>query len=222
MSHARQRGFGGLEIAIVVLLLGVIIVLTLKGTNLIAPMRAFVTVQQINQYKSAVAHYQSEFGSLPGDDAAAPRRWKRDPALFTFNGAIVSMAGDGLINGLYDDASSASGEQYMAWSDLRAATLVDGDPHLVGPSARPENIYGGTVGFAERNLGLEHVLCLTDVPGADAGLIDKRLDDAVISTGSFRATSQWDPVGAKNTFSQPDAAPYDTGKTYLICFPAAL
>lgn len=220
-SRTSQAGFGGIEIAVAVLVLGMVFIFTMKGTALVAPMRAFVVSQQINQYRAAFTQYEVDYRAPPGDDAGAPKRWKRDPSLFNVGGVIVSLAGDGTINGLYDDPANASGEQYMAWSDLRAAGLVQGDPKLVGPSARPENLYGGTVGFAEKNLGIERAICLSRVPGTDAALLDRRLDDAVISTGSFRGTAQWDPVGAMNTFPQADMAPYDPEKTYLICFPAA-
>ena len=214
-------GFGAIELVVVVIILGGIFLLTLKGTNLVAPMRARVTEQQILQYQSAILHYQVDFNALPGDDAGAPSRWGRDESLFNIYGlASVSFAGDGKIQGLFDDPSNASGEQYMAWSDLRSGGYVEGDSTLVGQSARPENLYGGVYGLAEDNLGLQQVLCLTKVPGRDAELIDKALDDGKISTGHIVATSQWDPVVANNHFSAPDTAAYDPEKTYLICLPA--
>jgi len=218
--RSDARGFGAIELILVVIILGMVFLFTLKGRELIAPMRIFVTIQQINQYKSALFHYETDFKALPGDDPAAPNRWKRIPSLFVLDFAEpVSLAGDGKLNGLFDDAQNPSGEQYLAWSDLRAGGFVQGDPALVGQSARPENVYGGAYGFAEDNLGLDQVLCLSQVPGRDAATIDKRLDDDSISTGTLRGTSQWDPVGAKNHFAQPDTAAYDPEKTYIICFP---
>jgi prepilin-type N-terminal cleavage/methylation domain-containing protein len=198
--NAARRGFGIIELALVIVILGIAFVLTLKGTALIAPMRAFVVSQQINQYRSAVLHYQIDFRGMPGDDPAAPARWGRDPALYVAGGRILSLAGDARIDGSLDDAANASGEQYLAWSDLRRAGFVEGDPTLVGISARPENTYGG-------------------VPGTDAALLDKRLDDGNISTGQLRGTSQWDPVGRKNDFPEPDGVSYDPEKTYIICLP---
>jgi hypothetical protein len=217
--NAVGRGFGIIELALVIVILGIAFVLTLKGTALIAPMRAFVVSQQINQYRSAVLHYQMDFRGMPGDDPGAPARWGRDPALYVAGGRILSLAGDARIDGSLDDAANASGEQYLAWSDLRRAGFVEGDPTLVGISARPENTYGGVFGFAAQNLGLQQVLCLTMVPGTDAALLDKRLDDGNISTGQLRGTSQWDPVGRKNDFPEPDGVSYDPEKTYIICLP---
>lgn len=216
----RTRGFGAIELIMTMVILGMVFLFALQGRKLLPPMRSFVTIQQINQYKSAVSHYTADFKAPPGDDTAASGRFRRPPALFVLGFASpVSYAGNGKIDGLLDDGQNPSGEQFLAWVDLRYGGYVEGDAALVGQSARPENIYGGTYGFAEDNFGLNQVLCLSQVPGADAELIDKKLDDRSIATGIVRATSQWDPTGAKNHFAQPDTAPYDPEKTYIICLP---
>jgi len=220
LRHPRPNGgFGSIELVIAVVILGMIFLFTLKGTVAVASMRAFVTGQQINTYKSAMLQYQTDFNAVPGDDTGAPGRWDRDPSLYLVDGRAVAFVGDARINGLFDDSTNPSGEQFMAWHDLRSGGYVEGDRTLVGQTARPENLYGGVYGFAEGNLGLDQVLCLTQVPGTDAALIDRRLDDASISTGQIRGTSQWDPVGAMNRFDAPDSAPYDPEKTYIICTP---
>jgi len=216
----RARGFGAIELIIVIIVLGAIMVLTLKGTQLIAPMRAFVIAQQLDRYQASVLQYQADIRALPGDDPGGASRWsQREDALFMLGNAPVSYAGDNKLNGLLDDSGNAAGEQYMAWSDLRAGGYLPGDPKLTGQSARPENTYGGVYGFAEDNLGLQQVLCMTRVPGRDAEILDTRLDDGKIATGRLRGTSQWDPVEAKNHFAAPDSAPYDPEKTYIICLP---
>jgi len=216
-----SRGFGAIELALVLVVLGIVFTFTLKGAALIPKMRAFVIGQQINQYKSAVQHYQDVYRNMPGDDPAAPGRWNRPPSLFVMSGRAFSLAGDSKIDGLLDDAGNASGEQYMAWSDLRNAGLAEGDPTLVGISARPENFYGGAFGFAAENLGLQQVLCLTRVPGADAETLDNQFDDGKVATGEMRGTSQWDPTEKKNNFPEPDKDPYNPEKTYIICVPNA-
>jgi prepilin-type N-terminal cleavage/methylation domain-containing protein len=214
-----HRGFGLIELIMVIFVLGAAFLMTLKGTALIAPLRAYAVAQQISHYQSGVMQYQADMLALPGDDILGPKRWKRAEALYNFGGAPVSFAGNTKIDGFLDDSGNAQGEQYVAWQDLRLAGYVDGDPTLVGQSARPENTFGGTFGFAADNFGLQQVLCISQVPGRDAALIDKRLDDGVVSTGRMRGTSQWDPVEAKNHFSAPDSTPYNPEKTYIICLP---
>lgn len=220
-ARRAARGFGAIEMMVAVVILGMAFLFALKGRALLAPARAFLTIQQINQYKAAFSNYILEYKAIPGDDAAAPGRWRRQPSLYILplSPQPVSFAGDGRIRGPFDESQSPLGEQFMVWSDLRNAGLIPGDGSLVGQSARPENVFGGVFGFAEDNLGMDQVLCLGQVPGTDAQIIDKRLDDDSISTGEIRATSQWDPVGVMNRFAQPDTAAYDPEKTYLICLP---
>ena len=200
-------------------ILGVMFLFALKGAPLISSMRAFVMGRQIYQYQSAVLHYQADYQALPGDDEAAPERWGRPPSLFHTTNGNVSFMSDGKIDGLLSDPLNATGEQYLAWQDLRLGGYVDGDVKLVGQSAQPETRTGVIFGFAEDNLGLQQVLCLSKVPGRDAELLDKQLDDGNPATGRLRGTSKWDPIGAHNHFSEPDSAPYDPDKTYIICLP---
>ena len=218
--HNATRGFGLIELIVVIVILGIIFLMTLKGAALIAPMRAVVVAQQIENYRAAVQRYQAEYSALPGDDPAAATRWGRTEAIYNMGNAVVSFAGNGKINGLFDDVANAAGEQFVAWRDLRLGGFIEGDRELVGQSSRPENAFNGVYGFAEDNLGLNQVMCLTKVPGREAQLIDKRLDDGTISTGRLRATSRWDPVEAKNHFPKPDDAAYDPEKTYIICLPS--
>jgi hypothetical protein len=221
LDHLRSRsGFGAIEVVIAVVILGMVYVFTLQGLTLISSMRAFVLAQQIGQYRSAVQQYEIEYSALPGDDPGASGRWGRPEALYASSTKLMlSLAADGKINGLFDDPGNTLGEQYVAWNDLRLAGLVAGDSTLVGQSARPETMGDITYGFAERNLGLDQVMCLTRVPGEDAARLDKRLDDGAAGTGQLRGTSKWDPVGANNQFEKPDTTPYDPDKTYIICLP---
>lgn len=218
-TRIAERGFSGIEFTVVIILLGIALVLTLRGAAAIPAIRSYVLMQQIQNYQIAIRQYEADYRMLPGDDTAAPQRWRRQDALYQLDGAIVSYAGDGKIEGELDDIANTLGEQFLAWSDLRKGGYIGGDPTLVGQSARPENTFGGSYAFAEDEFGLQQVLCLTKVPGRDAELLDRRLDDGKPSTGQVRATSKWDPAIVHNHFTQPDVAPYDPKKTYIICLP---
>lgn len=215
----HQRGFGAIEAALVIVILGIVALFVMKGASLIPSMRAFVLAQQINQFQMAVSQYQADYRALPGDDPYGAKRWSRPDALFNTGNTVVSLSGDGKIDGLLDDSVNPLGEQYLAWSDLRYAGAIEGDATLVGQSARPETSSGGFFGFAAQNLGIAQALCISKVSGADALWLDKRLDDGVLATGKLRGTSEWNP-GAGNQFSEPDTGDYNPEKTYIICVPA--
>ena len=217
-SSAASRGFSGMELTIALMVLGMIFVMTLKGASAILAMRAFVLAHQIEGYQSAVMQYVSDRAALPGDDARAPGDG-RQPSLVMVGGQPVSFAGDGKIDGDLDDPVNPLGEQYLAWQDLRRRQYVEGDAALVGQSAQPEHMYGGVFGFAADEFGLNQVLCLTKIPGDAAAAIDRKMDDGNVATGRLRGTSRWDPAEAHNHFTEPDSAPYDPAKTYIICLP---
>jgi prepilin-type N-terminal cleavage/methylation domain-containing protein len=215
-----RRGFGVIELIVVVSILGGAFLMALKGEVLVNRVKAVLTADQIERIQYSIQSYTVQFNNmLPGDDGRAPKRWNRDLSTFLVNGREGSFMDDGIIQGSLSDPENVNGEQYMAWRDLRFAEILDGDPNLHGESARPENLFGGFFAFAEENLGLQQVLCLTEVPGLAAAHIDKALDDGRIATGRLRGTSRWDPARAKNQFAEPDSIPYDPEKTYIICLP---
>lgn len=218
-SFRTQRGFGGLEVVIAVVILGVVFAMAMKGAALVETMRAFIATYQIQNYQYKVFAYQAQFNHLPGDDPEAPRRFQRERAVFINQGVPLSLAGDLKLDGKLSDALSPNGEQFMAWRDLRYFGL-EGDPRAPGASAMPENPFGGVYGFDEGNLGQKGgSLCATRIPGRAAQMIDKRLDDGVIDKGAVVATSRYDVASAGNHFEAPDSQPYDVEKEYIICAP---
>lgn len=204
---------------IIVAILGFTFLMALKGRDLVHKTRGIVVAGQLRGFQVSVRQYEDQYRAMPGDDPAAPGRWRRTNSIYVVNGVSASSTGDHRIQGPLSDYGNATGEQFNAWRDLRFAGLVDGDTDLVGQSAMPENVFGGAYGFAEDNFGIEDVICATQIPGSAAALIDQRLDDGMIATGTVRATSGWDPLTTRNRFEEPDKSPYDPSKTYIICVP---
>jgi prepilin-type N-terminal cleavage/methylation domain-containing protein len=218
-TKPRTRGFSIIEMCVAIILLGIAFMLTLKGRALIDNMRALMAGYEAQMYQTKVELYISEFHYPPGDDPVAPNRYGRPESITIYLGTPVSLAGNFKLNGLLTDPLNATGEQYMAWRDLRYAHLISGDEKLSGESASPENPFGGVFGFDEGNLGQTGgSLCLTKVPGRAAELIDKRLDDGVVNTGKVVATSKFS-LNEHNHFAAPDLEPYDYAKTYIVCMP---
>lgn len=214
------RGFGLIEFVCAIVVLGIAMLLALKGGALLQNLRAVTTGYQLRQYQAAVMRYVAENRVMPGDDRYATQRFGREPAFMVQGGRVISKVGNGVIDGHLSDFGSARGEQIMAWNDLRSAGMVDGDPSAVGFSALPENPFGGIFGFDEGNLGQTGgSICATEIPGRAAAQIDDRLDDGNPSSGKVLATSRFS-VDVGNHFPGPDNAPYDVEKTYIVCVPA--
>jgi hypothetical protein len=220
-SARPASGFSALEGIVAIIILGLGFAAVLKGAVVVDTVRAFVAGYKLQQYQARVLMYATTEKYLPGDDPGGPRKWGRPGAVTLLRNAPVSKVGDSKIDGKLSDQLNPTGEQFMAWRDLRYAGILDGDPELAGVSAAPENPFGGIYGFDEGNLGQKFAsLCLTRVPGRAAEMIDKRFDDGVIDKGSIVGTSQYDPVDALNHFEEPETQPYDVEKEYIICAPA--
>src|SRR4029077_11826118 len=92
----QQSGFTLVEIAIVLVIIGLLLGGVLKGQELIYNQKVKSTYDMYRQYTAAMYGYQDRYKALPGDDAKALTRGfivqPGDPA-------IVAGGGDGYING---------------------------------------------------------------------------------------------------------------------------
>ncbi len=215
-----RRGFGVIELAIAMVILGIVFVMTLKAGVLVDSIRAVMVTYQIQSIQNRILVYRADYAAFPGDDPRAARRFGRENAMFLRQNAVVSFVGDDKIDGKLSDALSPNGEQFMAWRDLRYAGAWPGDPKTPGLSALPENPFGGVYGFDEGNLGqTKGSICATRIPGHAAAMIDDRLDDGLPDKGAVVATSRYDSSIALNHFDEPDSQPYSVEKEYIICAP---
>lgn len=207
------------EVVMVVSLLGAFALMTLKGTAAIDSIKAYLMIRQFQAFQSAVMTYQAQFGSLPGEDGGAPRRYLRPPSTLARAGMQISLIGNGALDGELYDQLSPNSETFMAWRDLRYFEAIPGDPKVAGASAMPENPFGGFYGFDQGNLGQKGgSLCATRISGRAAQMIDNRLDDGKINTGDVVATSKFS-IEQNHHFDAPDTTPYDFEKEYIICVP---
>ena len=125
-SKFLQSGFTLVELAIVLLIVGLLISGILKGQELIENSRTTATIQQIKAYEAAVNTFRDSFGGLPGDMRLAV---SRVPGCVTATNACANGDGDGLIGGSAE-AGTASGavgtERTQFWLHMALANLITG------------------------------------------------------------------------------------------------
>jgi type II secretory pathway pseudopilin PulG len=213
----KQRGITLVEIAIVLVIIGLLLGGLLKGQELIAQARIKSVSNDFNSVTVAYLSYRDRYRAHPGDDAAATR-WALGPA------ATSATAGNGALEGLWNDAAAAvEPETRLFWWHLRAAGLFVGPTAPAAQAAsQPVNVFGGLIGAASGTgvptLGLRGVLvCSSGIPDKVASGVDAQLDDQRAGTGSLRAI-----VGGSTTPLAPLASPpadyVATGSThYLLC-----
>jgi prepilin-type N-terminal cleavage/methylation domain-containing protein len=116
-----QNGFTLVEIAIVMIIVGLLIGGTFGGMKLIENMQVNKTVQDLKAIESAALTFKDTYGRLPGDIVNPAARLPNCTA------APCSTAGNG--NRRYDfttwsEALTATMEKYTFWSHLQAADLL--------------------------------------------------------------------------------------------------
>lgn len=221
----KQLGFTLVEIAIVLVIIGLLLGGVLKGQELITQAKIKNVANDFNATAAAVLAYQDRYKKLPGDDDGAPTRWTT-PALT----ASTGTAGNGTIEGGYNPTVAGT-ETGLFWAHLRLAGFITGDASTATEAVKPPlNAAGGVLGVqpgggagpAFITGGIQgiagHALCSSNLPGKIASAIDSQFDDGKPDTGAVRGFALTSNNMAVNETTAP-APVYseDAGSIYLVC-----
>jgi prepilin-type N-terminal cleavage/methylation domain-containing protein len=165
----NQKGFTLVEIAIVLVIIGLLIGGILKGQSMIRNARVKSLVNDMENLKAAIYTYQDRYGMLPGDENDP-----NSPPNDTF---------DGNNNGLLNEADGREME------DLRLAGIIPGTGITL-----PTHRFGGTLRVDRIVIGgsqnINQVVA-TNIPGEICQEIDTRYDDGVYNTGDIRGNAAY-------------------------------
>lgn len=226
----KQTGFTLIEIAIVLVIIGLLLGGVLKGQELINSAKVKNLATDFKNVPVYIYGYQDKYHALPGDDANVVTHLGNagTPCGGTAGGTAVPLAnscapGSGVIDGGWDSLTAAT-ESYVFWQHVRLAGFAAGttDTTAAGqPNYTPTNAVGGNIGITNAaqspitNLTGTYIVCSNAIPGKFAIQLDTTLDDGNTATGSLQVV----PV---NTPTSTPAAPIQTANIvpdtpYLVC-----
>ncbi|HEC15715.1 MAG TPA: prepilin-type N-terminal cleavage/methylation domain-containing protein [Sedimenticola sp.] len=173
-------GFTLVEIAIVLVIIGLLLGGVLKGQQMIENTKYKNFKQQIDSYRGAVYSFQDRYKALPGDFAQASTKLTAPAGVTIRNGN-----GNGQVQGGYCSADNE--EACIVWQHLILAGLIGGDASATGTNARRTHTYGGMISSIATgnwaNGRTELKILMQGVPGDVAQRLDDELDDGNATSG---------------------------------------
>lgn len=192
-GRRAPSGFTLLEIAVGLLVLGLLVGGVLKGQELITAARVRAVIQQQDSVKTAYLGFLDRFRALPGDYANATT------TLTGVSTACGTASSPGNGNG-NARIQSADGEAILAWEHLSKAGFLAGTytcsgNNAINAASVPRNRYGqhlqliydsNYVGNARDGHNLKTG---NDVPSDILAEVDRKIDDGNALRGTFRGST---------------------------------
>ncbi len=208
----NQSGFTLVEIAIVLVIIGLLLGGVLKGQELInsAKVKNFAT--DFRNIPLFIYGYQDKFKALPGDDRLATTHLGTGATLTP----TVATLGNGRIEGNFN-SETATDESLAFWQHVRLANLASGATDFSSAAlisaGVPRNADGGRIGVQSTvpitGMTGSYFVCSEGIQGKFAKQIDITMDDGNTEGGSVRVGSGASlPLAAVATTAIVDGNPY--------------
>lgn len=217
----QQTGFTLIELAIVLVIIGLLLGGVLKGQELINSAKVKNMASDFKNTQVYIYGYQDKYRALPGDDS--------NPTAHVGSTAIkaASGTGDGVISGIWSGGTSGTApttESGIFWQHVRLANLAPGPTSGTDANYYPTNADGGRIGVESvsdfntavgiTGLTGAYVICSAGILGKFAKQLDTTLDDGETSTGSMRAYATGGTVWVTSNVTTPTIA---DATTYNVC-----
>lgn len=204
----RQRGFTLVEIAIVLVVIGLLLGGILKGQEMVVQARTKNVLADFSGLTAAHYAYQDRYRATPGDDPGATR----------WSGAAPGD-GNGTVAGDYNSAVN-NAESRLWWDHLRRSGFVAGSGQQ-----QPLNALSGMLGV-QTGMGTgtgtalggfaSLIMCSANLTDKVAIAIDSQMDDGNPASGTIRA--QWQTTINQSIANGASSSYAETGtNTYVLC-----
>lgn len=230
----KQSGFTLIEIAIVLVIIGLLLGGVLKGQELINSAKVKNLAGDFRNIPLFIYGYQDKYRALPGDQNQAALDAQFPPANTATASTTTATLANGVINGNWNDLGAAS-ESYLFWQHVRLAGLAPGPTTIPGTPAHgdgylPMNATGGEIGIQSGTSNVlttpinatagaspirgSYVICSAGILGKFVIQLDNTMDDNNTAAGSMMAgvaTAAGTPMTAVTN------ANIDPAATYTVC-----
>jgi prepilin-type N-terminal cleavage/methylation domain-containing protein len=220
-----QSGFTLIEIAIVLVIIGLLLGGVLKGQELINSAKVKNLATDFKNIPVFIYGYQDKFRALPGDDINAASHVTNAFAATSPTGGSYAR-GNGVIEGAWDSITLTD-ETQKFWEHVRLAGLASGQ---TTGDLLPTNSVGGVIGItnggvdnpdpnaAPNKITGTYIICSAGILGKYAKQLDIQMDDGNPLTGSMRAyNSTGRPTTVLAAPTMPSAGVLDDSLSYTVC-----
>ncbi|MGV8934078.1 MAG: prepilin-type N-terminal cleavage/methylation domain-containing protein [Gallionellaceae bacterium] len=237
----NQSGFTLIEIAIVLVIIGLLLGGVLKGQELINSAKVKNMATDFRNIPVYIYGYQDKFRSLPGDDPTIGTANTHLTGATQCTGAPTIVLGkcnvaNGVIDGNWNDITAAS-ESFVFWQHIRLAGLAAGSTNTaLGAAYLPVNSAGGMIGLQSGTsctaasatctgaltpitdstvtaIRGAYIICSAGILGKFAKQLDIQMDDGITNSGSMMAGIAT-AAGTPMTAATP---PLDDATAYTVC-----
>ena len=212
----KQNGFTLIEIAIVLVIIGLLLGGVMKGQELINSAKVKNLATDFRNIPVYIYGYQDKFKALPGDDAGAVAHVGG-----TLATTPAGSQGNGLIDGNWNSLTTTD-ESYLFWQHIRLAGLAPGSTITGTTDYIPRNAVGGQIGITNAanspitGLKGSYIICSDGISGKFAKQLDTTMDDGNTATGSMMVTATGTTTGGTPVPTTGTGGIVDD-TTYLVC-----
>ena len=219
----KQQGFTLIEIAIVLVIIGLLLGGVLKGQELITAARVRNIASQMDGVKIAYLGFQDRYRVLPGDYAGALAANNIGGPTATLGCTIANAnCQNGRVQNTFEN------ESILAWHQLSRSGFITGSYDGVGatptPLNNPTNPFSGYLQiifdaeYSDASAtppAVFNVKTGGNIPSSVVAELDRKIDDGNALTGAVRGNTTWD--GATTTCLTGTPAVYNAAADIKTC-----